>query len=130
MDSVNMPKGKHRYKYIVDLIDNLTGFLKATKLHNISSEKVADFLFNVMCHYGCIFQLMIDNGSKFKGAVQLLMDKYKVPIIQVSPYNLQANSKSEHGHTVWISVLWKYLLSTYMIGQITCNMPFGQIVLL
>jgi hypothetical protein len=55
----------------------------------------------------CIFQLMIDNGSEFKGAVQLLMDKYKVPIIQVSPYNPQENGNLEHGHAVWISALWK-----------------------
>jgi len=107
MDSVNMPKGKHGYKYIVDLVDNLTGFLEATKLRNIYADKVADFLFEVMCRYGCIFQLTIDNGSEFKGAVQALMDKYKVPVVRVSPYNPQANGKSERGHAVWISALWK-----------------------
>jgi hypothetical protein len=109
MDSVNMPKGKHRYKYTVDLVDNLTGFLEATKLRNISSDKVANFLFNVMCRYGCIFQLTIDNGSEFKGAVQTLMDKYKVPVVRISPYNPQANGKSECGHAVWINALWKIL---------------------
>jgi Integrase core domain len=95
MDSVNMPKGKHGYKYVVDLVDNLTGFLEVTKLKHITSDKVVDFLFDVMCHYGCIFQLTIDNGSEFKGAVQSLMDRYRVPVVQISPYNPQANGKSE-----------------------------------
>ena len=81
MDSVNMPLGKHTFKYMVDLVDNLTSFLEATKLHHLSSDKIAGFLFEVMCHYSCIFQLTIDNGLKFKGGVQALMDKCKVPVV-------------------------------------------------
>ena len=107
IDSVNMPKGKHGFKYVVDLVDNLTGFLEAVKLRRIVSEKIAEFLFDVMCRYGCIFQLTMDNGSEFKNAVQALMDKYKVPIVRTSSYNPQANGKSERGHAVWISALWK-----------------------
>jgi IS30 family transposase len=90
-----MPKGKHGYKYVIDLVDNLTRFLEATKLKHITSNKVTDFLFGIMCHYGCIFQLTIDNGSEFKGAVQSLIDRYRVPVVQISPYNLQVNGKSE-----------------------------------
>jgi hypothetical protein len=60
-----------------------------------------------MCQYGCIFQLTIDNGMEFKGAVDLLMAKYKVPIVRTSPYNPQANSKIEQGHGMWINALWK-----------------------
>jgi hypothetical protein len=107
MDSVNMPKGKHGYKYVVDLVDNLTGFLEATKLKHITSDKVTDFLFDVMCRYRCIFQLTIDNSSEFKGAVQSLMDRYRVPVVWISPYNPQANGKSKRGHAVWINALWK-----------------------
>jgi hypothetical protein len=102
-----MPQGKHGYKYVVDLVDNLTGYLEAVKLKRISANDVARFLFDVMCRYGCIFQLTVDNGSEFKGAVQVLMDKYQVPIVRTSPYNPRANGKSERGHAVWISALWK-----------------------
>ena len=62
-----------------------------------------------MCQYGCIFQLTVDNGSEFKGATQVLMDKYKVPIVQTLAYNPEANGKVERGHSMWIESMWRVL---------------------
>src|SRR5260370_9780732 len=73
------------------------------------SETIAQFIFEVMCQYGCIFQLTVDNGSEFKGATQVLMDKCKAPIVQTSVYNPKAKGKVEQGHGVWIESMWRVL---------------------
>ena len=70
------------------------------------SETIAQFIFEVMCWFGCIFQLTVDNSSEFKGATQVLMDKYKVPIVRMLAYNPEVNGKVEWGHGIWIESMW------------------------
>ena len=108
-DTVNMPLGKGGYKYVVDLRDKFSGWLEAKKLRKSTSQAVADFLFEVMCRFGCLLKLTVDNGSEFKGAVIKLAEKYKVPIIPISPYNPQANGNIERGHGIYIDSIWKVL---------------------
>ena len=80
-DSVHMPAGSGGQKYVVDIVDNLTGWVEAQALRKLRASTIAEFLFDVMCRFGCIFQLTCDNGTEFKGAVEELMWKYKVPVI-------------------------------------------------
>src|SRR5258708_26778155 len=70
---------------------------------------IVEFLFDVMCHFGCIFQLTCDNGTEFKGAVEELMIKYKVPVMHISPYNSQVNGKIERTQRTYIEGIWKVL---------------------
>ena len=79
----------------MDLVDNLTSWVKAWPLRRLKANKIADFFFDVMCQFGCIFQLTCDNGTEFKGATEELMRKYKVPVVCISPYNSQVNGKIE-----------------------------------
>ena len=43
-NTMNMPKGKRGYKYIVDLVDNLMGWTEAKAVQNIKSDTIAQFL--------------------------------------------------------------------------------------
>ena len=106
-DTVHMPLGKGGYKYIVDLRDKFTGWVEAKQTHKITSLVMADFIFEVMCRFGCLMKLTVDNGSEFKGAVTLLAEKYKLPLIPISPYNPPANGAVERGHSIWIESIWK-----------------------
>src|SRR5258708_17467483 len=108
-DSVHMPAGSGGQKYIVDLVDNLMGWVEARALRKLRALSIADFLFEVMCRFGCIFQLTCDNGSEFKGAVENLMYKYKVPVVRISPYNSQANGKIERTQRTYLEAIWKVL---------------------
>ncbi len=72
-DSVHMPVGSGGQKYIVNLVDNLTGWVEACVLCKLQLSAIADFLFNVMCRFRCIFQLTCDNGTEFKGVTEELM---------------------------------------------------------
>ena len=109
IDSVHMPLGKGGQKYVVDLMDNLTGWVEAKALHKLKASHVADFLFEVMCRFRCIFQLTCDNGSEFKAATEELMNKYKVLIVWISPYNSQANGKIECTQCSYLKAIWKVL---------------------
>src|SRR5258708_6294321 len=104
-----MPSRSGSLKYIVDLVDNLTGWVKAHALQKLRVSSIADFLFEVMCRFGCIFQLTCNNGSEFKGAVENLMYKYKVPVVCISPYNSQANGKIERTQHTYLEAIWKVL---------------------
>ena len=109
IDSVHMPMGKGGKKYVVDLVDNLTGWVEARALRKLKASNVAEFLFEVMCRFGCVFQLTCDNGSEFKAATEELMNKYHVPIVRISPYNSQANGKIERTQRSYLEAIWKVL---------------------
>ncbi len=108
-DSVHMPVGSRGQKYIVNLIDNLTRWVEVCVLRKLWSLAIVDFLFDVMCQFGCIFQLTCDNGTEFKGMTEELMRKYKVPVVCISPYNSQANGKIEWTQWTYIEAIWKVL---------------------
>jgi len=101
--------GRGGMKYLVDIVDNLTGWVEAWALWKLWATTITEFLFDVMCHFGCIFQLTCDNGTEFKGAVEELMIKYKVPVMCISPYNSQANGKIERTQRTYIKAIWKVL---------------------
>ena len=93
--------------YVVDLVDNLTGWVEAWALRKLKAEKVAEFLFDVMTRFGCIFQLTCNNGSEFFGATELLLQRYKVPVVRILAYNLRANGKIEQTHQSYMDLIWK-----------------------
>ena len=68
---------------------------------------MAEFLFDVMTQFGCIFQLTCDNGSEFFGVTELLLQKYKVPVVRISAYNSRANGKIERTHQSYMDSIWK-----------------------
>src|SRR5260221_3488579 len=48
-DSVHMPARSGGWKYVVDIMDNLTGWVEAQALHKLRALAIAEFLFNIMC---------------------------------------------------------------------------------
>lgn len=58
MDLVEMGISSNGYEYIVDIRDDLTGWLEAWMLAKKSSEDIAQFLWqDVICRFGCIPQI-------------------------------------------------------------------------
>ncbi len=104
-----MPVGSGGFRYIVDLVDNLMGWVEARALCKLRAMAIVDFLFEIMCHFGCIFQLTCNNGMEFKGAVKELMHKYNVLVVHILPYNSQANGKIERMQHTYIEAIWKVL---------------------
>lgn len=108
LDLVEMGIKSSKYLYIVDVRDDLTGWLEARMLSRKSSEDVAEFLWqDIICRFGCIPQISTDNGTEFKKAVDILARKYGIKIIRISPYNPAGNGMIERGHRTWINSIWK-----------------------
>ena len=108
MDLVEMGIRSDSYEYIVDIRDDLTGWLEARMLVRKSADLVADFLWqDVICRFGCIPQITTDNGTEFQGAVDVLTKKYGITVVRVSPYNPAANGMIERSHRTWINSIWK-----------------------
>ena len=85
LDLVDMRIASSGYNYIVDMHDDLTGWLEVRMLSTKSSEKVADFIWqDVICQFGCIPQITTDNITKFQGAVSILAKCYGITIIQIA----------------------------------------------
>jgi hypothetical protein len=91
MDLVEMGICSNGNEYIVDIHDDLTGWLEARMLSKKSANLVADFLWqDVICRFGCIPQITTDNGTEFQGAVNILAKRYS---ISHSDITLQSCSK-------------------------------------
>jgi Integrase zinc binding domain len=106
MDTVHMLVS-NGFKYIVDLQDNLSGWLEAKMLCKATSKNVTKFLFkDIMCQFGCVLQITMDNGVEFDGLVQAMVDEYNVPIACAAPYHLEANGMIECRHRTWINSLF------------------------
>lgn len=108
LDVVHMGKKSDGFLYIVDMRDDLTGWMEARRLRSHTSQEIADFLWeDVICRFGCIPQITTDNGTEFQDAVRILAYQYGIPIIRISPYNPGANGMIERGHRTWINSIWK-----------------------
>jgi len=108
MDLVDMGIKSGGYQYIVDIRDDLSGWLEARMLTRKTSDDVADFLWqDVICRFGCVPQITTDNGTEFKKAVDALTRKYGTNLVRISPHNPVANGMIERGHRTWINSIWK-----------------------
>jgi IS30 family transposase len=106
MDMVHMPVS-NRFKYIVDLWDDLSRWLEAKMSCKATSKHVTKFLFkDIMCQFRCILQITMDNSAEFYRLVQAMVDEYNVPIAHAAPYHLEANGMIEHRHRTWINSLF------------------------
>jgi hypothetical protein len=65
------------------------------------------FIFNnILCRWGALSEIIMDNGPPFIVALDWLAKKYHIYHIRISAYNKQANSLVEHSHcTIWESIV-------------------------
>lgn len=107
LDIMHMPKAKG-FRYIVAARDDLSGNCEARALKSPNSEAVSKFLWEaIICRYGMIAEIVTDNGSETKGAFEILVKKYGIPHIRISPYNSKANGVVERGHFILREALVK-----------------------
>lgn len=108
LDLVDMGITSGGYKYIVDMRDDLSGWIEARMLASKSSADIAKFIYeDVICRFGCIPQITTDNGQEFHGVVKELADRFGIKIVRSSPYHPEGNGMIERGHRTWIESIWK-----------------------
>ena len=108
VDTFRMPKsgGKNPkikkydgYNAVTVARCGLSGWPEARALINENADTLGDWLFeDILCRWGCIKQIITDNGPAIKKAMVHIEAKYGVKGILITPYNKQANGKVERGH--------------------------------
>ena len=93
-----MPNGKG-YRFLVAARDDLSHAAEGRALKKNNSKNLSRFLWEqIICRYGHIAEIVTDNGAEFKKAVAILLRRYGIPQIRITPYNKHSSGLVEQGH--------------------------------
>jgi hypothetical protein len=95
-------------KYIVHGWCALSSWLEVKALQNKDTKSIGQWLFeDIICRWGSLMKIVMDNRSPFRKAVSWLENKYRIKGVTISPYNSQANGKVERPHWDLRQMLYK-----------------------
>ena len=104
LDTVHMPDGFGGMSYLLQATDPSMSWVEARAVRRANSESWAKFLYEeVYCRFGSILLCLIDGGSEFKGAVEILFKQYGVVAIVSSPYHPEGNGHAERSHQTLVN---------------------------
>ena len=92
MDISYMPKTEDGYHQLVVAREYLRGWAEARPLKQGTTEKVADFFYEeVICRFGTPESVVVDGGAENQKWTDLLLKRYNIRKITVTPYHAAAN---------------------------------------
>jgi hypothetical protein len=104
LDTIHMPDGVGGMKYLVQATDPAMSWVGARTACKPNSESWAKFLYEeVYSRFGCILLCLVDGGSEFKGAVDILFKQYGIVVIVSSPYHPEGNGHAECSHQMLVN---------------------------
>ena len=107
-DTIHMMPSSNGYKYIVHGRCRLSSWIEAKALRQENARAIGQWLFeDIICRWGSLVKIVIDNGALFKKAVTWLEEKYGIKEVTISPYNLQANGAVKRPHWDLRQMLYK-----------------------
>ena len=104
LDTIHMPDGIGGMKYLLQASDPAISWIEARAVRKPNSETWAKFLYEeVYSRFGCVLFCLVDGGSEFKGAVDILFKQYGIVVIVSSPYHPEGNGHSERSHQTLVN---------------------------
>ena len=104
LDTVHMPDGVGGMKYLLQATDPAISWVEARAARKPNSETWAKFLYEeVYSRFGCVLLCLVDGGSEFKGAVDILFKQYGIVVIVSSPYHPEGNGHAERSHQTLVN---------------------------
>jgi hypothetical protein len=98
IDTMHMPRS-NGFKYLVQARCALTSYVEWRPLRRETQRTLSSFVFeDIICRWGCLSEIVTDNGAAFVAACGELAAKYNINYIRISPYNSQANGVVERTH--------------------------------
>ncbi|KAL8610943.1 hypothetical protein ACOMHN_042560 [Nucella lapillus] len=95
-------------KYIVAITDHFSKWSEAAAIPDKTAASVADFVFSVVCHLGCMETLISDQGREFVNQViDKLMDHFQCDHRISSAYHPQTNGQRERDNRTLKEALCK-----------------------
>ncbi|GBG65053.1 hypothetical protein CBR_g49123 [Chara braunii] len=99
LDLITMPPGKDGMKYVLNMRDDMSGYVEAKAIRKKTPKTVVDWIEEIYLRYPFIREFVANQGSEFKNEmVWRLMFRLGVRIKFVTPYHPQANAPVERGH--------------------------------
>ena len=99
LDISYLPRTESGHHLLVVAREYLSGWVEARPLSKGSSKKVADFFYEeIICRYGMPESVVVDGGAENKKWTDLLLKRYNIRKITITPYHAAANGVVERGH--------------------------------
>ena len=107
------PETEAGNKYVMTVVDHLTGWPEAFATRDKTANTVANVLLrHILPRHACPKILLSDRGSEFlNGVIEYLTEKLHVIHLKTSPYHPQTNAKTERFHRFMVDALSKYSYS-------------------
>ena len=107
-DTMHMTPKSNGCAYIVHGRCGMTSWMEGRAVKNENGKTIANWLFeDIICRWGCITEIVTDNGGPYRSAVAWLEQKYGIKGIRISSYNSKANGKIERPHWDVRQMLYK-----------------------
>ena len=99
VDNMYMTPKSNGYGQILHGRCALSSWMEGKPIKKSSGKVIGQWLFEeIICRWGTMSEIVCDNGSDFKAAVEWLESKYGITGIRISGYNSKANGKIERAH--------------------------------
>jgi hypothetical protein len=107
-DTMHMSPKSNGCSYILHGRCGMTSWMEGRAVREESGKVIASWLFeDIICRWGCIREIVTDNGGPYRSAVAWLEQKYGIKGIRISTYNSKANGKVERPHWDVRQMLYK-----------------------
>ena len=108
VDIVAMPTGIRQNKYLVLDWEDLTNQVQGWALRRKTCSAVCQILLEeVFCKYGCVGQVIADQGELDSEKARRFFTKHGFRLTLTTAYNPEANGKIERGHSPIVKALAK-----------------------
>jgi hypothetical protein len=98
-DTMHMTPKSNGCGYILHGCCAMTSWMEGRPTRDEKARTIANWLFeDIICRWGCLVEIITDNGSAYRAATAWLEQKYGIKGIKISPYNSRANGKIERRH--------------------------------
>jgi hypothetical protein len=107
-DTMHMTPKSNGCGHIVHGRCGMTSWMEGRPVRDENGKTIANWLFeDIICRWGCITEIVTDNGGPYRSAVAWLEQKYGIKGIKISSYNSKANGKIERPHWDVRQMLYK-----------------------
>jgi hypothetical protein len=107
-DSMHMTPKSNGCGHIVHGRCGMTSWMEGRPVRDENGKTIANWLFeDIICRWGCLKEIVTDNGGPYRSAVGWLEQKYGIKGIKISSYNSKANGKIERPHWDVRQMLYK-----------------------
>ena len=107
-DTMHMSPKSNGCGHIVHGRCGMTSWMEGRPVKDENGKTIANWLFeDIICRWGCITEIVTDNGGPYRSAVGWLEQEYGIKGIKISSYNSKANGKIECPHWDVRQMLYK-----------------------